>query len=58
MKVKELISQLKAIENQDKEIQLLGNEANGDSEEFDIKFNSLEVWDDAEDGVTLFVCIS
>ena len=55
MTIKELINQLKAVDNQDKEIQLLGNEANGDCEEFDIKLNSLEVWDDAEDSITLFL---
>ncbi len=56
MTVKELIKQLKEIENKDKFIHLLGNEINGDDEDSDIIFNSIEVWDDGDESITLFMC--
>ena len=55
MKVKELIKQLEAIKNQDAEITLLGNVANPDDEETDIRFDMLELWEDGEESITLFV---
>jgi len=56
MTVKELIKQLKEIQNKDKFIHILGNEVNGEDENFDILFNTLEVWDDADESITLFIC--
>jgi len=56
MTVKELIKQLKEIENKDKFIHILGNETNGEDENFDILFNSLEIWDDSYESITLFIC--
>ena len=58
MKVKELIKQLEAIKNQDAEITLLGNVANPDDEETDIRFDMLELWEDGEESITLFVGLS
>ena len=55
MKIKELIKLLKEVENKEKEILILGNETNGEDEELDIKFNNLEVWNDGEESITLFV---
>ena len=56
MTVKELIKQLQEIENKDKFIHLLCNEINGDDDDFDIIFNSIEVWDDGDESITLFMC--
>ena len=56
MTVKELIKQLKEIENKNKFIHFLGNETNGTDEDFDILFNSVEIWDDADESITLFMC--
>ena len=56
MTVKELIKQLKEIENKDKFIHILGNETNGEDENLDILFNSLEIWDDSDESITLFIC--
>ena len=59
MIVKELIAELQKIENQDKYIHLLGNRANGEDTDFDIIFNNIEVWDDCDESITLFVnCIT
>ena len=55
MKIKELIKLLKEVENKEKEILILGNETNGEDEELDIKFNNLEVWNDGDESITLFV---
>ena len=56
MTVKELIKQLKEIENKNKFIHFLGNETNGEDENLDILFNSLEIWDDSTISITLFMC--
>jgi len=58
MKVKDLIKQLEAIQNQEAEISLLGNVANPDDEETDIRFDVLELWEDGEQSITLFVGLS
>lgn len=58
MKVKDLIEQLSKIENQDAEITLLGNVGNPDDEETDIYFDKLELWEDGEESITLFVALS
>jgi len=56
MTVKQLIKLLREVENQNKFIHLLGNQINGDDDDFDILFNSIEVWDDCEESITLFLC--
>ena len=58
MKVKDLIAQLQGIQNQDAEITLLGNASNPDDEETDIRFDMLELWEDGEESITLFVGLS
>lgn len=56
MTVKYLIEQLKQIENQDKYIHLLGNRTNGEDTDLDVIFSQLEVWDDGDESITLFMC--
>ena len=58
MKVKDLIKQLQGIQNQEAEITLLGNVGNPDDEETDIYFDALELWEDGEESITLFVGLS
>jgi len=55
MKIKDLIKQLEEVENKDKYIHILGNETNGEDEEFDIIFNDIEIWDDGDESITLFL---
>ena len=55
MKVKELIKELQEIENKEKYIHLLGNQTDGEDEGFDIMFNNLEVWDDGDESITIFL---
>ena len=55
MKVRELIKALQEVENQDHYIHLLGNDTNGEDEDFDIIFNNIEVWDDGDESITLFI---
>ena len=55
MKVKELIKQLQEIENKNKYIHLLGNLENPENEDSDIIFENVEVWDDADESITLFI---
>jgi hypothetical protein len=55
MKIKELIKLLEEVENKEKYINLLGNETNGEDEEFDVVFKNLEVWNDSEDSITIFI---
>ena len=55
MKIKDLIKQLEEIKNKDKYIHILGNETNGEDEEFDIIFDDIEVWDDGDESITLFL---
>ena len=57
MKIKELIILLEEVENKEKYVNLLGNQINGEDEEFDVIFNHLEVWNDANDSITLFASI-
>jgi hypothetical protein len=56
MKVKELIQELQQVENQDKYIHLLGNDINGESDDFDIIFDDIEVWNDGDESITIFLC--
>jgi hypothetical protein len=55
MTIRKLIEQLKQVENQDKYIHLLGNSTNGEDEDFDMIFNNIEVWDDGDESITLFM---
>ena len=55
MKVKELIKELQRVDNQDHFIHLLGSHTNGEDKEFDILFNNIEVWDDGDESITLFL---
>ncbi len=55
MKIKELITELQKIENKEKFINFLGNTTNGEDEDFDIIFNNIEVWDDGDESMTLFM---
>ena len=56
MTVIELIKELQQVENKDKYIHLLGNETNGENDDFDIIFDDVEVWDDGDESITLFLC--
>ena len=58
MKVKDLIKQLESIKNQEAEITLLGNVGHPEDEETDMYFDIVEVWDDGEETITLFVGLS
>lgn len=55
MKIKELIIELKKIKDQDKYIHLLGNSTNPEDDNFDIIFDNVEVWDDGDESITLFM---
>ena len=55
MQIKELIKLLEEVENKEKYINLLGNETNGEDEEFDVIFNHLEIWNDGDDSITIFL---
>ena len=55
MTIQELINRLQQIENKNKEIYLLGNETSGEDKDFDINFEHIEILDDGEDSVTLFL---
>ena len=55
MKIKDLIKLLKEVGNKKKHIQLMCNTTNGEDEDFDIHFEELEVWNDGDDSVTLFL---
>ena len=58
MIVSKLIAELQKIENKNKYIHLLGNTTNGEDDDFDIIFNNIEVWDDGDEKITLFMCIN
>jgi hypothetical protein len=55
MKIKELIDQLKALNKPNADIVLLGNTGNPEDEDTDMYFDKLEVWNDGEDSITIFV---
>jgi hypothetical protein len=55
MKIQELIDQLKALNKPNADIVLLGNTGNPEDEDTDMYFDKLEVWDDGEDSITIFV---
>ena len=58
MKVKELIKELQQVENQDKYIHILGNTINVEDDDFDVIFDNIEVWDDGDESITLFMSVS
>ena len=58
MKVKDLIKQLEELNKPDAEITLLGNVGNPEDEETDLYFDNVEVWNDGEESITLFVGLS
>jgi hypothetical protein len=55
MKIQELIDQLTALNKPDADIVLLGNTGNPEDEDTDMYFDKLEVWNDGEDSITIFV---
>jgi len=55
MTIKDLINKLEQVENKDKYIHLLGNLENAEDEDKDIIFNDVEVWDDGDESITLFI---
>lgn len=55
MKVSELIAELQKVD-QDKLITPLANSLNGEDPDFDIYLNNIEVWNDGDESITLFMC--
>lgn len=55
MRVHELITLLEALDKPNAEITLLGNLGNPEDEDNDMYFDKVEVWNDGEDTITLFV---
>jgi hypothetical protein len=53
--VQNLIDELTALNKPDAVITFQGNEFNNDDDESDIIFDVLEVWNDGEDSITLFM---
>jgi hypothetical protein len=55
MKIQELIDQLTALDKPNANIVLLGNTGDPEDEDTDMYFDKLEVWNDGEDSITIFV---
>tara|TARA_R100001510_G_scaffold48489_1_gene46310 strand:- start:365 stop:577 length:213 start_codon:yes stop_codon:yes gene_type:complete len=55
MKVKDLIKELQQIEDTNKYIHLLGNTNNPECEDTDVIFDDIEIWDDGDESITLFL---
>ena len=55
MKIQELIDQLTSLNKPNADIVLLGNTGNAEDEDTDMYFDKLEVWNDGEDSITIFV---
>tara|TARA_Y100001938_G_C7791333_1_gene282684 strand:+ start:111 stop:365 length:255 start_codon:yes stop_codon:yes gene_type:complete len=55
VKIRELVKMLQEVEDQDKYLHLLGNATNGEDEDFDVIYNNIEVWNDADESITLFM---
>ena len=55
MIVKDLIKQLQQVEDKNKYIHLLGNLNNPEDEDDDMIFENIEVWDDGDESITLFL---
>jgi hypothetical protein len=58
MKIKDLIQQLQELDKPEAEIVILGNVGHLEDEETDMYYDKLELWNDGEDSITLFVCLS
>jgi hypothetical protein len=58
MKIKDLIQQLQELDKPEAEIVILGNVGHPEDEETDMYFDKLELWNDGEDSITLFVHLS
>jgi len=54
MKVKDLIKELKKLDKPNAEITLLANIGNPEDETKDVNFDTVEVWNDGEESITLF----
>lgn len=55
MKVIDLIKQLQEVEDKNKYIHLLGNLNNPEDKDDDMIFENIEVWDDGDESITLFL---
>lgn len=55
MKVQDLINELQKLNKPDAEITILGNTGHPDDEDTDMYFDKLEIWNDGEETITLFV---
>ena len=53
--VQNLIDELTALNKPDAVITFQGNEFNSEDDEADIIFDNLEIWNDGEDSITLFM---
>jgi hypothetical protein len=58
MKIKDLIQQLQELDKPEADIVILGNVGHPEDEETDMYFDKLELWNDGEDSITLFVHLS
>jgi len=43
------------IQDEDKYITIIGNETNGEDEDFDVPYDNLEIWDDGDESITIFL---
>jgi hypothetical protein len=55
MTIQELIDELTALDKPNANIVLLGNTGNSEDEDTDMYFDKVEVWNDGEETITLFV---
>jgi hypothetical protein len=55
MTIQNLIDELIALDKPNANIVLLGNTGNPEDEDTDMYFDMLEVWNDGEDSITIFV---
>lgn len=58
MKVHEMVKLLSKVKNQNSEITLMGNLGNSEDGDDDFYFDKVEVWEDGEDSITLFLCLN
>lgn len=58
MTVDDLIKELQSLNKPNAKITLLGNVGHPEDEETDLYFDKLEIWNDGEETVTLFVCLN
>lgn len=55
MTIKELINELKSIDNDKKTIVFAGNQVNYEDPDYDIKFDRLDLWNDGDETITLYL---